>query len=147
MNRIPRLAMFALAVLGCVAFTLFQPVQPALTKQSQAVQASHYANAPQSVSFEKHFRQLGVDGSILIYDLNRNLTYQHNPQRNTTPFLPASTFKIPNSLISLETGVVPHELSVFTWDGIERAVPSCNRDLNMKEAIKLSAIWFYSRLK
>jgi len=138
--------MVALAVLGCVAFTLFQPVQPALTTQSQVVQASNYANALQSVSFEKRFRQLGVDGSILIYDLNKNLTYQYNPQRNTTPFLPASTFKIPNSLIALETGVIPHELFVLTWDGIERAVPSWNRDLNMKEAIKLSAIWFYQVL-
>lgn len=146
MNRIPRLAMVALAVLGCVAFTLFHLGQPALTTPSQVVQASNHADVPRSVSFEKRFRQLGVDGSILIYDLNRNLTYQYNPQRNTTPFLPASTFKIPNSLIALETGVVLHELFVFTWDGIERAVPGWNRDLNMKEAIKLSAIWFYQVL-
>jgi len=146
MNRIPRLTIVALAVFGCVAFTLFQPVQLALTTQSQVVHASNQANATQSVSFEKHFRELGVNGSILIYDLNRNRTYQHNSQRNETPFLPASTFKIPNSLIALETGVIPHELSVLTWDGIERAVPSWNRDLNMKEAIQASAVWFYQVL-
>lgn len=146
MNRIPRLTVVALAVLGCLAFTLFQPVQLALTTQSLVFQASNHASAAQPINFDKHFRELGVNGSILIYDFNRNRTYQHNPKRNATPFLPASTFKIPNSLIALETEVVPHELFVFTWDGIERAVPGWNRDLNMKEAIRLSAIWFYQVL-
>lgn len=102
--------------------------------------------ATKSVDFSKHFRDLKVAGSILIYDRDRQLTYQHNLQRNTTAFLPASTFKILNSLIALETKVIPDELAILTWDGIERELPEWNRDLNMKEAIKLSAVWFYQVL-
>jgi beta-lactamase class D len=98
------------------------------------------------IDFKKHFQDLKVEGSILIYDADRDLTYQFNPRRNETEFLPASTFKILNALISLETKVIADELAVLTWDGIERKLPEWNRDLNMKEAMKLSAVWFYQVL-
>jgi beta-lactamase class D len=94
----------------------------------------------------RHFKTLGVEGSIAIYDLNRDRWYQHNPQRNTQEFSPASTFKILNSLIALETGVIPNESAVLTWDGIPRAIPEWNRDLTMREALKVSAVWFYQVL-
>ncbi|MGP1385987.1 MAG: class D beta-lactamase [Thainema sp.] len=93
--------------------------------------------------FTQHFQDLGVEGSILIYDLNRDRTYQHNPSRNSTAFLPASTFKILNSLIALETGVIADDLAILTWDGVERMVPAWNRDFNMRLAFKQSAVWFY----
>ena len=100
----------------------------------------------EGINFEQHFQDLNVEGSILIYDFNNNRIYQHNPDRNVTAFLPSSTFKILNSLIALETGVIPNELALLTWDGVQRSVPSWNRDLNMREAFKLSAIWFYQVL-
>ena len=107
---------------------------------NRAVQTPNRSGVAQQIEFEQHFLELGIEGSILIYDLNNDRIYQHNPQRNAKPFLPASTFKILNSLISLETDVIEHELSLLNWDGIERAIPEWNRDLNMKEAIELSAV-------
>jgi beta-lactamase class D len=100
----------------------------------------------QKIDFARHFQELGVEGSIVIQSLNTNQTFQHNPQRNATGFLPASTFKILNSLIALETKVMPDEVAVLTWDGIQRQVPEWNRDLNMREAFKRSAVWFYQVL-
>jgi beta-lactamase class D len=97
-------------------------------------------------NFGQHFQALGVRGSIIIYDPQKNRRYQHNPQRNTQAFLPASTFKILNSLIALETGVATDELTVLTWDGIDRLVPDWNKDLTMKEAFKVSAVWYYQVL-
>lgn len=137
MNRISRLVVIVLLALGCFIFVLFQPLS-AFPLQNGV--------ETQQINFGRHFQKLGVEGSILIYDLNENRLYQHNPQRNATAFLPGSTFKILNSLISLETSVIPHELALLTWDGIQREVPEWNQDLNMKEAIKLSAIWFYQVL-
>lgn len=96
--------------------------------------------------FAQHFKTLGVEGSILIYDQHQDQTYQYNPERNSAPFLPASTFKILNSLIALETGVIADEIAVFTWDGIERAIPAWNRDLNIRTAFNISAVWFYQIL-
>ncbi|KZL51516.1 MULTISPECIES: class D beta-lactamase [Cyanophyceae] len=100
----------------------------------------------QKVDFTKHFRELGVDGAIIIYDWQNDRIFEHNPQRNQRAFLPASTFKILNSLIALETGVITDEIAVLTWDGIPRTLTEWNRDLNMKEAFKVSAVWFYQVL-
>jgi beta-lactamase class D len=99
-----------------------------------------------NIDFARHFQSLNVEGSIVIYDSKNDRIWQHNPQRNATAFLPASTFKILNSLIALETGVITDEITVLTWDGITRKIPAWNRDLNMREAIKISAIWFYQVL-
>lgn len=98
------------------------------------------------LKFERHFKELEIEGSIIIYDSNRNQFYQYNPTRNQTPFLPASTFKILNSLIALETQVIADEKTVLTWDGIQRSIPGWNQDLNMREAFKVSAVWFYQIL-
>ncbi|WP_197064841.1 class D beta-lactamase [Leptolyngbya sp. KIOST-1] len=96
--------------------------------------------------FARHFQELGVEGSIIIHDLNQNVTYEHNRDRNRQPFLPASTFKILNSLIALETGVVQSDLAILTWDGIERMIPAWNRDQNLRTAFSLSTVWFYQVL-
>ncbi|HEY9770518.1 MAG TPA: class D beta-lactamase [Coleofasciculaceae cyanobacterium] len=105
----------------------------------------------EQINFQQHFANLGVNGSIIIYDLNRDRFYQHNPNRNNATFLPGSTYKIPNSLIALETEVIKNDVEVLTWDGIERGlddspIPEWNQDLNMRLAFKYSAIWFYQVL-
>ncbi|MGJ3245167.1 MAG: class D beta-lactamase [Elainellaceae cyanobacterium] len=132
-------------VAGSVIAVVTQPtlaeagIQPAIPRLAQQV-------VPAQVDFAPHFEDLGIEGSIIIYDLNLNQTYQHNPDRNATPFLPASTYKILNSLIALETGVIPDDLAILTWDGVERFVPAWNRDLNMRTAFSQSAVWFYQVL-
>lgn len=100
----------------------------------------------QEYDFDRHFKQLGVKGSIIIYDRNAKRFHQHNVKRNVTRFSPASTFKILNSLISLETKAIANEKETLTWDGIFREIPDWNQDLNMKQAFKFSAVWFYQVL-
>ncbi|MBD1843395.1 class D beta-lactamase [Cyanobacteria bacterium FACHB-63] len=146
MRRIIRFATIALLSLVCLVFVFLQTLQPALTTPQLQIGLAPTANVAQTPAFGRHFQDLGVEGSILIYDSKRDRGFQHNPERNTTAFLPASTFKILNSLIALETGVISDEIAVLTWDGVPRKFPAWNRDLNMREAIKLSAIWFYQVL-
>lgn len=100
----------------------------------------------QSVDLGRSFKELGIDGSIAIYDKNNNQFYEHNASRNTTAFFPASTFKIFNALVALETGVIRDDIAVLTWDGIEREVPAWNRDTNLRQAFKDSTVWFYQVL-
>lgn len=145
MNRAIPLTSITLISLGCTVFTLFQIAEPISALSPSIMEASSAANA-QNLDFGRHFQDLGVEGSIIIYDSKTDRTFQHNPERNTTAFLPGSTYKILNSLIALETGVISDEIAVLTWDGIQRKVPQWNRDLNMREAIKLSAVWFYQVL-
>ncbi len=146
MNRIFRQIVIVSTILGCVVLIIFQSAQLALTMPKEQLLTTETVNIAQQIDFRPHFQELEVKGSILIQDLNENRTYQYNPQRNATAFLPASTFKIPNSLISLETGVIDNELAILTWDGVTRELPEWNRDLNMKEAFKFSAVWFYQVL-
>lgn len=136
MNRLFRIAIIILLTLSLFALIVFGP-KSALTETIAVAK---------TVDFAKHFQELGVEGSIAILDLKEERMYQHNPQRNARAFLPASTFKIPNSLIALETGVISNEVAVLTWDGIERDFPQWNRDLNLREALKVSAVWFYQVL-
>ena len=146
MNRIVRFTSITLVSLSCIVFTLFQTMQSASTMPKSAIEAPPVVNIAQQVDFGRHFQDLGIEGSIVIYDSKNDQVYQHNPQRNTTAFLPGSTYKILNSLIALEEGVISDEIAVLAWDGTQRKVPKWNRDLNMGEAIQLSAYWFYEVL-
>ncbi len=146
MSRAVRFAGIVLISLSCIVFTLFQTTQASPALEKSTIVTLPAANIAQNLDFGRHFQDLGAEGSIMIYDSNNDRVFQRNPQRNTTAFLPASTFKILNSLISLETGVISDEIAVLTWDGISRKIPVWNRDLNMREAIKVSAIWFYQVL-
>ena len=51
--------------------------------------------------------------------------------------MPASTFKIFNSLVALETAVAPDDQLVIKWDSVARR-PEWNKDMNMREAFKVS---------
>ena len=119
--------------------------------QTDRIHAQIAPEIEQTLNFKRHFDNLALNGSIVVYDLNRDKLYQHNRDRNDTAFLPASTYKIPNSLIALETGVIKDDVAILTWDGIERGfngspVEVWNQDLNLRLAFKYSAVWFYQVL-
>ena len=93
---------------------------------------------------EKYFQ--GFTGAFVLYDLNSSRYIRHNPERCSERFLPASTFKIMNSLIGLETGIIPDENYVIKWDGTKYDIPSWNQDHTLKTAIQNSAVWYYQEL-
>jgi hypothetical protein len=57
-----------------------------------------------------------TDGAFVLYDLKNNHYLRHNPARCKQRLTPHSTFKIPNSLIGLETGVIADADFVIPWD-------------------------------
>lgn len=146
MNRIVRLPIILCTIFFCIAAFLFPAMQSNATEQNSVFEFPIDVNIARNINFSRHFRDLGIEGSILIYELKNKRIFQHNPQRNATAYPAASTFKILNSLISLETQVITDEIAILTWDGIQRDLPEWNRDLNMREAFKLSAVWFYQVL-
>ncbi len=58
----------------------------------------------------KTYRPSPADASpaitLVLYDAKRDRYIRHNKSRCRTRFSPKSTFKIPNSLIGLEIGVI-----------------------------------------
>ena len=88
----------------------------------------------------------GFKGAFVLYDLNRNRYIRYNPERCAERFIPASTFKIMNSLIGLETGAIPDADYVIKWDGTKYDVPAWNQDHTLRTAIQNSAVWYYQEL-
>lgn len=94
------------------------------------------------------FDKFSVSGSTTIYDYkNRKWIYTDSVDANKET-LPASTFKILNSLIALETKAVKDENEIVKWDGTERdffgaKMDVWNKDTDLKTAYRNSTIWFY----
>jgi beta-lactamase class D len=65
---------------------------------------------------------------------------------DTQRFLPASTFKIVNTMIGIETGRITDENMVIKWDGIKRWNEEWNKDLTMEQAFKVSAVNYYQEV-
>lgn len=59
---------------------------------------------------------------------------------------PCSTFKIPNALIGLATGVLTDENSTYRWDGRNRGREAWNRDQTLASAMRDSAVWYFQRV-
>ena len=76
-----------------------------------------------------------VKGSILIYDLKDDKYYSNNFNWAKKGYLPASTYKITNSIIALETGVVQSDSTLFKWNGEERRLKIWEQDMIFKDAL------------
>ncbi|HEX8548931.1 MAG TPA: class D beta-lactamase [Cytophagaceae bacterium] len=96
--------------------------------------------------FESAFKEYNVEGSFLAYDLQAKTRYVYNPKRCKERFSPASTFKIFNSLVAIETGVAPDANYELKWDSIDRHNANWNRNTDMKAAFANSTVWYYQQL-
>lgn len=100
----------------------------------------------QRPEFGEHFKKSGLRGSFLLYDLKRDKYFAYDSVRCKQQFVPASTFKIFNSLVALETGVAPDEHLLIKWDSVKHARPAWNQDQDMENAIKNSTVWYYQEI-
>lgn len=96
--------------------------------------------------FKNYYDSYHVTGSFVLYDQNNDHYILYNEPQINQPFIPASTYKICNSLIGLETGVIPDENFIIQWDSVIRKNPNWNSDQDMKTAFKNSTVWYYQEL-
>ena len=87
-----------------------------------------------------------VQGTMIIESLDGSVTVIHNEDRAAARFSPASTFKIVNTLIALDQGIIASRHSTFTWDGVERGVPAWNQDQTLASAFAVSCVWCYQQI-
>lgn len=99
-----------------------------------------------TISFQKYFDEYGHNGCFILYDMKNDKYLRYNAERCNQRFIPASTFKIFNSLAGLETGAVRNENDTIRWDGIDRGWVEWNKDMDMKHAFKYSCVWFYQEI-
>ena len=104
-------------------------------------------NITEDNNIKKYFDQYHVTGTFGMYDNGQASFKIYNLKRFTdSAYLPASTFKIVNSLIGLQTGVITNEKMIIPWDHVVRANPDWNKDLTMEEAFKVSAVPYYQEV-
>src|SRR3954463_14622386 len=72
-------------------------------------------------SLKKYFDENHVAGTFGLFDNGQGqFTIYNLPRFKDSAYLPSSTFKIVNSLIGIETGIISNEKMVIPWDGIKR---------------------------
>ncbi|HEX7315353.1 MAG TPA: penicillin-binding transpeptidase domain-containing protein [Pyrinomonadaceae bacterium] len=131
-------ALLLLAALGCVKTTGVGSV--VVEGQTQTDLASYFKPFPA--------------GAFVLYDLKRDRYVRYNEARCRERFSPYSTFKIPNSLIGLDTGVIPDAEFVIKWDA--KKYPAFSQDTlpfsawwqdqTLRTAYKRSVVWYYREL-
>ncbi len=93
-----------------------------------------------------------LDGreATFVVSGNGGRTLVHNPDRAEKRFPPASTFKIPNMMIALETGVATGPDFLIPWDGKRPAdefwARSWSRDHTLRSATRNGVLWYYQEI-
>jgi len=103
--------------------------------------------APQKTisHFDSILHSNEVRGAILIYDPIKNSYFSNDFEWASQRRIPASTFKIANSIIGLETKSVS-DTTIFKWDGKPRRLSSWEKDMNLREAFHRSCVPCYQEL-
>jgi len=118
---------FALMLSGCAGFPGSAPV-------------------PEDNPLEQALLAEGIDpgvAALVIFRLEDEKVWTHGGERVNARFSPASTSKIPHTLLALENGAVTGPEERFTWDGETRFVDSWNEDQDFAAAFQRSTVWIY----
>lgn len=98
-------------------------------------------------SLLKHFADEGTVGTFAAYKAADNAFVMSDTTRTREAVLPASTYKIPHSVIALDTGVVADpDKDIFKWDGKTYAIKEWNKDHTLRTAIAASAVPVYQQI-
>jgi len=103
------------------------------------------ANTCASEIDAKLFR--GFDAAFVLLDTSSGACVRYNPEKCGCPEVPCSTFKIWNTLIGLELGLLRDpDAPFYHWDGVRRDFEAWNKDLTLREAFQVSCVPAYQEL-
>jgi len=89
----------------------------------------------------------GYDAALVIYNRTTGETVNIDTELSAHRLSPCSTFKIYNSLIGLELGLIKGaDGPWYKWDGVKRFIDGWNQDLTLREAFRVSAVPAYQIL-
>ena len=104
-------------------------------------------NVKKDNSLKKYFDENKVKGCFALKDNGTGKFTIYNLGRyRDSSYLPASTFKIVNSLIGLQTGKISNDSMIIKWDGIKRWNDDWNKDLTMYQAFRVSSVNYYQEV-
>ncbi|MBF0603702.1 MAG: class D beta-lactamase [Nitrospirae bacterium] len=89
--------------------------------------------------------QAGVEGCIAVVQISQNRTLVSDISRCQERLMPASTFKIVQAVIALETGVV-REDEIFFWDKTAYSFKAWEQDMTLRQAMAVSAVPVFQQI-
>lgn len=93
------------------------------------------------------FHQHQVEGTLYVSNLSGDKEFFHNLDRANTQFASASTFKVLNTLIALQEGIISDLNQVVKWNGsVDERFPEWSQDQTLGTAFKFSCVWFYQAI-
>jgi len=119
------------------------PALACLIASTCSLSARTYQEVPE---LAKCFEAQGAAGTFVLFDVANDTMLVSNEARAKKRFTPASTFKIANSLIGLETGAVKNVDEVLPYGGKPQRIKEWERDMGLREAIKISNVPIYQEL-
>ncbi|MBP7769491.1 MAG: class D beta-lactamase [Aliarcobacter sp.] len=94
------------------------------------------------LQLEKIFKDNQVKGTIVIESYNTKKIDIYNDKRASMFLSPASTFKIPHTLIALNEGLITSD-SLILWDKTDKGMKAWNKNQTLESAFKVSCVWCY----
>jgi len=89
----------------------------------------------------------GKQAVLVVTDTLTSETYVSDAALAREAFGPCSTFKIWNTLVGLEEGILKNPDDPFwKWDGEKRSFADWNRDLTLREAFRVSCVPAFQEL-
>jgi beta-lactamase class D len=142
---------FCLAACAGAAPPVVRPQSAAAPTQGPSATSIPGATSPNAVTtgpkelpeLAKELEADRVTGTLAIFDSQDGVLGCSDVKKCQTAVTPASTFKIPHSMIALETGVVEGPDSILPWDHQNYWNDNWNQDLKFRDAFRLSCLPCY----
>lgn len=99
-----------------------------------------------SAAVKRAFKDAGVTGTFVLYDVSADRYTVHNRNRAKVRYIPASTFKVANTLIGLTVGSVANFDEVLPYGGKPQRLEVWEQDMSLRDAIKVSNVPVYQEL-
>ena len=132
-------------VLPLLSISILLSLTACSSVQTTFQNVSLVSNEQNKEVIKGYFDEAQTQGVIVIKDSEHVSMYGNNLTRAHTQYVPASTFKMLNALIGLENNKVITD-EIFKWDGNKKAFSIWEKDMNLGEAMKLSAVPVYQAI-
>ncbi len=86
------------------------------------------------------------DGSFVLYDPVKDTWMIYQMENATTRIAPASTYKIYDSLFSLDAGIITPEQSLLPWNEVHYPYDLWNTDQTLASVMQHSVTWYFQAL-
>lgn len=99
-----------------------------------------------SSALDVHGYFQGLDGCMVLTDLNSGQYRIYNEEKSTRRIPPDSTYKIYSALNALEAGIITPEQNTLPWNGQSYPFPDWESDHSLQSAMQYSVNWYFQDL-